>query len=117
LSLFAEGFLLTKANMDWFEAQYLDGSGIEPTDPRISPLLADSLAGLPPALIATAGFDPLRDEGDCYAAALHEAGTPVDRRSMRSLTHGFANLFPLGGGSALATTELISALRAHLSRV
>jgi acetyl esterase/lipase len=117
LSLFAEGFLLTKANIDWFEAQYLDGSGIEPTDPRISPLLADSLAGLPPALIATAGFDPLRDEGDCYAAALHEAGTPVDRRSMRSLTHGFANLFPLGGGSALATTELISALRAHLSRV
>jgi acetyl esterase/lipase len=117
LSLFAEGFLLTKANVDWFEALYLDGSGIEPTDPRISPLLADSLAGLPPALIATAGFDPLRDEGDCYAAALHEAGTPVDRRSMRSLTHGFANLFPLGGGSALATTELISALRAHLSRV
>ncbi|HYX99837.1 MAG TPA: alpha/beta hydrolase [Mycobacterium sp.] len=117
LSLFAEGFLLTKADMDWFEAQYLDGSGIELTDPRISPLLADSLAGLPPALIATAGFDPLRDEGDCYAAALHEAGTPVDRRSMRSLTHGFANLFPLGGGSALATTELISALRAHLSRV
>jgi len=117
LSLFAEGFLLTKADMDWFEAEYLGGSGIEPTDPRVSPLLADTLSGLPPALIATAGFDPLRDEGDRYAAALREAGTPVDLRSMRSLTHGFANLFPLGGGSALATTELISALRAHLSRV
>ncbi|WP_428341652.1 alpha/beta hydrolase [Mycobacterium sp.] len=117
LSLFAEGFLLTKADMDWFEVQYLDGSGIEPADPRISPLLADSLAGLPPALVATAGFDPLRDEGDRYAAALHKAGTHVDWRSMRSLTHGFANLFPLGGGSAQATTELISALRAHLSRV
>ena len=64
LSLFAEGFLLTKADMDWFEDQYLDGSGIEPTDPRISPLLAETLSGLPPALIATAGFDPLRDEGD-----------------------------------------------------
>jgi acetyl esterase/lipase len=117
LSLFAEGFLLTKADMDWFEAEYLGGSGIEPTDPRVSPLLADTLSGLPPALIATAGFDPLRDEGNRYAAALHEAGTHVDLRSMRSLTHGFANLFPLGGGSALATTELISALRAHLSRV
>jgi hypothetical protein len=52
-----------------------------------------------------------------YAAALRDAGTPVDLRSTPSLTHGFANLFPLGGGSAVATTELISALRAHLSRV
>jgi acetyl esterase len=117
LSLFAEGFLLTKADMDWFEAEYLGGSGIEPTDPRVSPLLADTLSGLPPALIVTAGFDPLRDEGDRYAAALRDAGTPVDLRSTGSLTHGFANLFPLGGGSAVATTELISALRAHLSRV
>ncbi len=117
LSLFAEGFLLTKREIDWFDAQYLGGSGVEPTDPRISPLLADSLAGLPPALIATAGFDPLRDEGDRYAAALRAAGTPVDLRSFGSLTHGFATLFPLGGGSAVATSELISALRAHLSRV
>ncbi|HXS85077.1 MAG TPA: alpha/beta hydrolase [Mycobacterium sp.] len=117
LTLFAKGFLLTKADMDWFETQYLEGSGIDPADPRVSPLLADSLAGLPPALIATAGFDPLRDEGDSYAAALTAAGTHVDLRSMGSLTHGFASLFPLGGGSALATTELVSALRAHLSRV
>ena len=117
LTLFADGFLLTKADMDWFEAQYVDGSGLDPADPRISPLLAESLSGLPPALIAIAGFDPLRDEGDRYAAALRAAGTPVDLRSMGSLTHGFANLFPLGGGSAVATTELISALRAHLSRV
>jgi acetyl esterase len=117
LSLFAKGFLLTKTDMDWFEGQYLDGSGIEPTDPRISPLLAETLSGLPPALIATAGFDPLRDEGDRYAAALRDAGTPVDLRSTGSLTHGFVNLFPLGGGSAVATAELISALRAHLSRV
>jgi acetyl esterase len=117
LSLFAEGFLLTKRDMGWFETQYLGDSDLEPTDPRISPLLAESLSRLPPALIATAGFDPLRDEGDRYAAALRAAGTPVDLRSMGSLTHGFANLFPLGGGSAVATTELISALRAHLSRV
>ncbi|HUB53914.1 MAG TPA: alpha/beta hydrolase [Mycobacterium sp.] len=117
MSLFADGFLLTKVDIDWFEGLYLGGTGIEPTDPRVSPLLADTLSGLPPALIATAGFDPLRDEGDQYAAALRDAGTPVDLRSMGSLTHGFASLFPLGGGSAVATTELISALRAHLSRV
>jgi acetyl esterase len=117
LSLFADGFVLTKHDIDWCRAQYLDGSGVDPTDPRASPLLAESLSGLPPALIATAGFDPLRDEGEQYAAALHAAGTAVDLRSMGSLTHAFANLFPLGGGSAVATTELISALRAHLSRV
>jgi acetyl esterase len=117
LTLFADGFLLTKADIDWFNEQYLGGSGIDATNPRVSPLLAESLAGLPPALIATAGFDPLRDEGDSYAAALSAAGTHVDRRSMGSLTHGFASLFPLGGGSALAATELVSALRAHLSRV
>jgi acetyl esterase/lipase len=117
LTLFADGFLLTKHDIDWFEATYLGESGIEPTDPRVSPLLADSLAGLPPALITVAGFDPLRDEGERYAEALRAAGNEVDFRSMRSLTHGFANLFPLGGGSAVATTELVSALRAHLSRV
>src|SRR6202008_4823178 len=103
-------------DIDWFEANYLDRSGLEPTDPRVSPLLAPNLSGLPPALIATAGFDPLRDEGEQYAAALRAAGTAVDLRSMGSLTHAFANLFQLGGGSAVATTELISALRAHLSR-
>ncbi len=117
MGLFARGFLLTKRDIDWFESQYLRGSGVDRADLRVSPLLAESLAGLAPALIAVAGFDPLRDEGESYAAALQAAGTAVDLRCMGSLTHGFANLFQLGGGSAAATTELISALRAHLSRV
>ncbi len=117
LSLFARGFALTKRDMDWFESQYLRGSGIDRADPRVSPLLAESLSGLAPALIAIAGFDPLRDEGESYAVALRAAGTAVDLRSMGSLTHGFANLFQLGDGSATGTSELISALRAHLSRV
>lgn len=116
MSLFARGFLLTKRDMDWFDSQYLRHSTLDRTDPRLSPLLAESLSGLAPALIAVAGFDPLRDEGESYATALRAAGTPVDLRPMGSLTHGFASLFPLGGGSAAATSELISALRAHLSR-
>jgi acetyl esterase len=116
LSLFARGFVLTKRDMDWFESQYLRHSALDAADPRVSPLLAESLSGLAPALIAVAGFDPLRDEGESYATALRAAGTAVDLRCMGSLTHGFANLFPLGGGSAAATSELISALRAHLSR-
>jgi acetyl esterase len=116
LSLFAEGFLLTKHDIDWFHAQYLGDSGVAPTDPRVSPLLADTLSGLPPALIAIAGFDPLRDEGEQYATALRAAGNAVDLRFVGSLTHGYASLFPLGGGSAAATSDLVSALRAHLSR-
>ncbi|QLL09145.1 alpha/beta hydrolase [Mycobacterium vicinigordonae] len=116
LSLFARGFLLTKRDIDWFTAQYLRNSGIDATDPRVSPARAESLSGLAPALIAVAGFDPLRDEGQDYATALRAADTPVDLRYLGSLTHGFANLFQLGGDSAAATTELISALRAHLSR-
>ncbi|MEE6176518.1 alpha/beta hydrolase [Mycobacterium sp. 050134] len=117
LSLFARGFLLTKRDIDWFEAQYLRGSPVDRTDPRASPLLAESLAGLAPALIAIAGFDPLRDEGESYAAALRAAGNAVDLRCLGSLTHGFVNTFQLGGDSAAGTGELISALRAHLSRV
>ncbi|MHA7653402.1 alpha/beta hydrolase [Mycobacterium sp. ML4] len=116
LSLFARGFLLTKRDIDWFTAQYLRKSGIDASDPRVSPARAESLSGLAPALIAVAGFDPLRDEGQDYATALRDAGTDVDLRYMGSLTHGFAILFQLGGGSAAGTTELISALRAHLSR-
>ena len=71
-----------------------------PPDPRVSPLLADDLSGLPPALLLTAGFDPLRDEGRQYADALRAAGVTVDYREFGSLVHGFANFFPLGGGSA-----------------
>lgn len=116
LSLFARGFVLTKHDIDWFTSQYLGNSAMDATDPRLSPARAASLAGLPPALIAVAGFDPLRDEGRDYAEALRAAGTDVDLRDLGSLTHGFINLFSLGGGSASGTAELISALRAHLSR-
>ena len=115
-TLFADGCVLTKHDIDWFQSQYVGSSALTATDPQVSPLLAADLSGLPPALIAIAGFDPLRDEGERYATALSAAGNAVDLRCFGSLTHAFANLFPLGGGSATATAELISALRAHLSR-
>ncbi|RRR44053.1 alpha/beta hydrolase [Mycolicibacter terrae] len=115
-TLFADGYLLTKHDIDWFTAQYVGRSRLDPTDPRLSPLLAPDLSGVAPALIAVAGFDPLRDEGEQFATLLRDAGVVVDLRRMRSLTHGFINLFGLGGGSTTATTALISALRAHLSR-
>lgn len=114
-ALFAEGFLLTRKDMDFFERCYLTGSDLGVTDPRISPVLAADLSGLPPAIVITAGFDPLRDEGEWYAAAMRGAGTVVDLRRFGSLIHGFANLSALGGGSAVAVAEIVSALRAHLS--
>ncbi|GAY16582.1 lipase [Mycobacterium sp. shizuoka-1] len=115
-TLFADGFLLTKRDIDWFEGCYVDGSGIEITDPRVSPLLADDLTGLAPALIVTAGFDPLRDEGEQYADTLRAAGVAVDLRRMGPMTHAFLNMNALGGKVSRCNAEMISALRAHLAR-
>jgi len=115
-TLFAKGYFLTKHDLSWFRHNYLDGAQVDASDPRVSPLLADDLSGLPPAMVLTGGFDPLRDEGRQYVDAVRAAGVTVDHRQFGSLVHGFANFFPLGGGSAAATTEMISALRAHLAR-
>src|SRR4029450_4272837 len=74
---FADGYLLTRDSMRWFKNHYLKSSS-DADDWRASPLRAASLAGLPPALVITAGFDPLRDEGAAYAARMTEAGGLVD---------------------------------------
>ena len=73
---FAEGFLLTRDDMDWFENHYLP-DGIDDDEPRVSMMRAADVSGLPPAYVATAGFDPLRDEGEIYAARMREAGVQV----------------------------------------
>ena len=115
-TLFSDGYFLTKKDTDWFRDNYLCGSSLAVSDPLISPLLADDLSGLPPAMVLTGGFDPLRDEGNQYAEALAAAGVDVDHRQFGSLVHAFANFFPLGGASATGTAEMVSGLRAHLSR-
>ena len=81
----AEGYVLTKALMDWFWEHYADPS--QRSDPRASPLLADNLAGLPPAAIFTSEFDPLRDEGTAYAEALAAAGVPTEHQPCRGQIH------------------------------
>jgi acetyl esterase len=116
MGLFADGFFLRRWDMDFAQDKYVGDSGVDLTDPRVSPLLADDLSGLPPSILVTAGFDPLRDEGRMYAEALRAAGNTVDAREFGSLIHAFPNFFGLGGGAAAATYEIISALRAHLSR-
>src|SRR5262249_54742388 len=108
--LFSDGYLLTEAGMDWFRAHYLPGKDAA-LDPRASPLLAEDMSGLPPTYIATAGFDPLRDEGEEYARRLHDAGVPVTLRRHSGIIHGFVN----GVGSThfglAATGEAAAALR------
>lgn len=85
---FAEGYMLTRRSMQWFWQQYLDDPQ-QSTDERCSPLRAADLSGLPPALVLTAEFDVLRDEGEAYAARLHEAGVPVSRHRFDGMIHGF----------------------------
>lgn len=87
--LFGEGLALTRRDTDWFNEQYLQN--VSADDPRVSPLRAKDLSGLPPALIVTAGFDALRDEGEAYAGALRRAGNHVVSWRERGLLHGFVN--------------------------
>src|SRR5205823_13077025 len=89
---FADGYMLTRDGMRWFFDHYL-ASKDQAGDWRVSPLRAKSLAGLPPALIVTAGFDPLRDEGEAYARALRDTGARVDYVCYGGMIHGFA---PMG---------------------
>lgn len=83
----AEGYLLTKDDMEWFWDHYLQSS-IDGKNPYASPLQATNLEGLPPATVITCGFDPLRDEGAAYASRLQEAGVPVNYINYDDAIHG-----------------------------
>lgn len=113
---FREGFFLTEATMDWYWGNFFSGaaSSADPSDPRISPLRAPDLRGLPPAYVATAGFDPLRDEGEAYAARLREAGVPVALNRHSGLVHGFANALGPGRSCREALLTAAGALRLGL---
>ena len=112
--LFRDGFVLTEAHMDWYRAHYLGDDSLA-EDPRASPLLVDDLSGLPPTYIATAGFDPLRDEGEEYARRLGEAGVPVALKRQPGLIHGFANAVGSTRFGRLAMQEAAGALRTGLA--
>lgn len=91
LDQFADGYVLTKAVMRWFETSYAT-TPADRADVRASPLLAASLAGQPPALVTVCGLDPLRDQGRAYAAKLVQAGVPVRFRELAGMVHGAFNL-------------------------
>jgi acetyl esterase len=106
----ASGYLLTREGMRWFWRHYLarDEQGKEP---HASPLRAGSLGGLPPALVITAGCDPLRDEGEAYAARLREAGVPVTLTRYEGIFHGFIRMTRLHDKARAALDEIAGSLR------
>ena len=102
--LFGEGFGLTVEEIDWFISHYAGDQDL--AQPRISPLLVDDMPVLPPTLMVSAGFDPLRDEGDAYVEALEAAGTAVYVRRFAGLIHAFANMAGISPASRSAMVEV-----------
>jgi acetyl esterase len=114
-NLFAEGYFLTKKQMDWYWDTY--SAGGSRTDPWLSPRCADDLSKLAPALVTTAGFDPLRDEGEAYADALREAGTPVVLRRAPGLVHGYLSMTGINRASLEESLAVAGAFAALLESV
>ncbi len=111
--LFEDGFYLTRSSMQWFTDCYLR-SDADRSDPRMSPLIAESLAGLPPAWVMTAGFDPLRDEGAAYAQAMMAAGVAVKHDNYPGLIHGVFSMTGIIPAARAMLTDGIRELREHL---
>ncbi|GAB7050305.1 alpha/beta hydrolase [Catenuloplanes indicus] len=109
-SRFRSGLVLTARDLEFFRRHYLPGPVTN--DPRHSPLHAPDLTGLPPAIVVTAALDPLRDEGEAYAAALRAAGVPVRAWRVPGMVHAFANLTAVSEAARRAVTETATLLRA-----
>ncbi len=110
----AEGYFLDVATMVWFGGHYL-GEAPDLEDPRHSPMLGD-LAGVAPALVLTAEYDPLRDEGEAYADRLEQAGVPVERVRYDGLVHGFIDMTPASTGAEAAMADVVARTRTLLGR-
>ena len=106
----AKGYFLETAALRWFFDWYTRG-GTDPTDPRVSPMREAALTGVAPAVIVTAEFDPLRDEGEAYAQRLRDAGTPVEHRRYDGMVHGFFGLSGTFDASRDAVEFVATALR------
>ena len=109
---FAEGYFLTKALMDWFWKAYVP-AGTDLADLRLSPLLAQNFAGLAPAFVLTAGYDPLRDEGRAYADRLIEAGIKTTYVNYPGTIHGFFSLTRFLQQGLKANDEAAAVMGAH----
>ncbi|WP_241998220.1 MULTISPECIES: alpha/beta hydrolase [Kribbella] len=112
--LFAEGFFLTEEDIIWYRDHYTPDPAIR-SDPMVSPIFTEDLTGLAPAYVVTAGFDPLRDEGNEYAARLAAAGVEVTHICEPGLVHGFANILVLPGETQAARTRITTHIRNALN--
>ena len=110
----AEGYFLTTAMMKWFWKKYL-ADPADAENPYASPLRAVDLSGLPPGLCITAEMDPLRDEGEAYAARLRDAGVPVTTTRYDGMFHGFFGMGALLAQGKSALAEAATALRKALA--
>lgn len=115
MTTYADAFPLDRAMMDWFMGQYLAPAS-DPTFPRLSPIRAADLSGLAPAIIATAGFDPLTDQGEAYAKALRAAGVPVSYRCYESLSHAFTAFTGVIPAADAACREIAGLVRDTLEK-
>jgi len=111
----ADGYFLTKDAMLWFWNHYTRDAA-DRRNPYAAPLKAQDLRGLPPALVMTAEFDPLRDEGEAYAARLREAGVPVQLTRYHGMIHGFFGMSALLDQAKEAIQEATTALRTAFKR-
>ncbi len=110
----ADGYFLTAAMMDWFSGHYLSaGTDLDAELARIAPLHGD-LSQAAPALVVTAEFDPLRDEGEAYAEALRAAGVRVEQVRYDGLIHGFCDMVSMSTAAAAAVADVNARFRALL---
>jgi len=112
----AARFLMKREDLEWFCDQYLNRQE-EAADPRVSPLRAADLSNLPPALIFTAGFDPLRDEGRAYADRLAAEGVRTTHREFDSLIHGFITMRGILQAAARAMDEMAASVRYEIAKL
>jgi acetyl esterase len=106
-------YILSRADMEWFWNHYL-ATDADRSNPYACPANAKSLRGLPPAMVITADFDPLRDEGEAYAARLHEDGVPAVLKRYDGVTHGFFGMPSVVEKSRVAIAEASAALRSAI---
>ncbi|PWN02959.1 esterase [Nocardioides silvaticus] len=112
---FAGSPALSAKQIAWFIDNYLP-EGTDKADPRVSPLRATSLEGLPPAIVNLAGFDPLHDDGTAYATALLEAGVPVEVTREAGQVHGYISYTAVSPSCRQATERLVASVSAALDR-